>query len=195
MSKELHIEVMFEGFFKIFSSHRFLNGEGTAGEIQFFVQPYSPTDQVLVGNHIAHLKKRLASEGIEVFEIDLFKLCTDLLEEQGILLHTLQIEPEKEKAEFQEALNGPLNVQNEIIPAIKKMTEKSSHKIVFLTGIGAVYPIIRSHTILNNLQSLIKKIPLVIFFPGEYDNLSLTLFGRLKDDNYYRAFNLNDYKI
>lgn len=66
---------------------------------------------------------------------------------------------------------------------------------LFLTGIGAIYPIIRSHTILNNLQALVKEIPLVMFFPGNYNNFSLNLFGRLKDDNYYRAFNLNEYTI
>ena len=195
MSKTQHIDKMFEGLFKILSSQRFLLGEGTAGEIQFFVQPHSPKDQVLVNSHIIHLKKRLSSEGIEVLEINLFNVCIDILKEQNILLHTLQIEAEQGKVDFQEALNGPLNVQNEIIPAIKKLMEINNHKIVFLTGIGAVYPIIRSHTILNNLQSLIKKIPLVMFFPGGYDNLSLTLFGSLKDDNYYRAFNLNEYKI
>jgi hypothetical protein len=195
MSNPQTVEKMFENLFRILSSQRFLQGEGTAGEIQFFVQPYSATDQVLVSNQIDHLERRLASEGIEVLEINLFDLCIDLLKEQGILLHTLQIESEQEKAEFQEALNGPLNVQNEIIPAIKKMMENGSHKIALLTGIGAVYPIIRSHTILNNLQTLIKKIPLVMFFPGEYNNLSLTLFARLKDDNYYRAFNLNEYRI
>ncbi len=52
-----------------------------------------------------------------------------------------------------------------------------------------------SHTILNNLQALVKEIPLVMFFPGNYNNFSLNLFGRLKDDNYYRAFNLNEYTI
>jgi hypothetical protein len=67
--------------------------------------------------------------------------------------------------------------------------------MIFLTGIGAAFPIIRSHTILNNLQTLVGDLPLVMFFPGTYNNQSLTLFDRLKDDNYYRAHNLNEYKI
>jgi len=64
-----------------------------------------------------------------------------------------------------------------------------------LTGIGLVFPYIRSHTILNNLQSVIKKTPVVIFFPGVYDGNSLNLFGKLKDDNYYRAFLLDNLKV
>ena len=74
------------------------------------------------------------------------------------------------------------------------MNESASH-IIILTGIGAIYPVIRSHTILKNLQSLIKDTPLVMFFPGQYNNLSFTLFSRLKDDNYYRAFNLDYYRL
>ena len=62
--------------------------------------------------------------------------------------------------------------------------------IVFLTGIGKVWPIIRSHTILNSLHSIIEDVPLVMFFPGEYDGLELKLFSEIKDDNYYRAFQL-----
>lgn len=32
--------------------------------------------------------------------------------------------------------------------------------------------------------------PLVMFYPGRYDGQSLCLFGKLKNDNYYRAFRL-----
>jgi hypothetical protein len=92
-------------------------------------------------------------------------------------------------------INGPLNVDTVILPEIHKRLDASGAKIIFLTGIGAAFPIVRSHTILNNLQTIMGDLPLVMFFPGTYNNLSLTLFDRLKDDNYYRAHNLNDYKI
>jgi hypothetical protein len=62
--------------------------------------------------------------------------------------------------------------------------------IVFLTGIGKAWPIIRSHTILNSLHAVVEEVPLVLFFPGTYDGLDLVLFDEIKDDNYYRAFKL-----
>ena len=67
--------------------------------------------------------------------------------------------------------------------------------ILFITGVGEVFPYIRSHTVLNNLQSTAKDHPTLMFFPGEYTHsletgASLDLFGRLHDDKYYRAFNI-----
>ena len=69
------------------------------------------------------------------------------------------------------------------------------HDVLFLSGVGEVFPYIRSHNVLNNLQSTAKDKPTVMFFPGEYTHspesgASLDLFGRLHDDKYYRAFNI-----
>ena len=64
------------------------------------------------------------------------------------------------------------------------------NSIVFITGVGKCYPIVRSHNILNNLHQVIDAVPVVMFFPGEYSGQDLHLFGTIKDDNYYRAFKL-----
>ena len=82
-----------------------------------------------------------------------------------------------------------LTGQNDlIIQHIKENVTKGD--IVFLTGVGKAWPIIRSHTILNNLHSAIDEVPVVMFFPGTYDGLELVLLDEIKDDNYYRAFKL-----
>ena len=65
--------------------------------------------------------------------------------------------------------------------------------IVLITGVGKAFPIIRSHTILNNLQSIFRRTPVVMMYPGRYEiknSMTLRLFERLDDDNYYRAFPL-----
>lgn len=190
-----NIELVFEKLYTVFSSQRFLNKEALGGEIPFFIQPFLPEKQTQVDQLLPHLIKRLDTANIPVLEINLYKHCIGLLEKQDVLQNALETEHELSKSEYMEALNGPLDVQKEVIPSIKKLMDSSDAKVVFLTGIGAIYPIIRSHTILNNLQALVKEIPLVMFFPGNYNNFSLNLFGRLKDDNYYRAFNLNEYII
>ena len=83
-----------------------------------------------------------------------------------------------------------IDTQKYLIPKIEELTVNNASNIFFLTGIGQVYPFLRSHTVLNNLQNSVKDRPTVMFFPGIYDGTSLSLFGKLKDDNYYRAFNL-----
>ncbi len=76
---------------------------------------------------------------------------------------------------------------------LNKIKEQvDDYNVVFITGIGKVYPFVRSHNILNNLQEVLDNIPVIMFFPGKYDGQSLKLFGKFKDDNYYRAFRLVD---
>jgi hypothetical protein len=57
-----------------------------------------------------------------------------------------------------------------------------------LWNVGAVYPMLRTHTLLTALHAHMKDTPLVMFYPGKYDGFSLRLFNKLKDDHYYRAF-------
>jgi len=64
------------------------------------------------------------------------------------------------------------------------------HDLVLVSGVGSVYPFLRAHTLLNNLQSVMGRTPLVLFYPGKYDGRSLKPFNRLNSDNYYRAFKL-----
>ena len=65
--------------------------------------------------------------------------------------------------------------------------------------VGEVFPFLRSHILLNNLQSVVTDMPMVLFFPGEYitsyeHGFKLNLFGKFEGP-YYRAFKLEDYVI
>ena len=61
--------------------------------------------------------------------------------------------------------------------------------MVFLSGVGSAFPLIRTHEILNNLHEKLPDTPVVVFYPGVYNLQELILFGLL-DANYYRAFRL-----
>ena len=100
-----------------------------------------------------------------------------------------------EKSKLQEELQGILDIETVIVPAIAEKIASTDFEVLFLSGIGEVFPYIRSHNVLNNLQSTAKEQPTVLFFPGAYSHslesgASLDLFGRLRDDKYYRAFNI-----
>ena len=62
--------------------------------------------------------------------------------------------------------------------------------ILLLTGVGKIYPFLRSHMMLDSMQRYFEDIPIVMFYPGSFNGQDLGLFGRFLDGHYYRAFNL-----
>lgn len=184
-----------EHVFAVLSSERFLRMEGLSKEVPFFIYPYEPEDALEVAKARKRIKIRLAKRGIEVREINLYDLSVDLLKQRGDWDEVLEVEPELDKAEFTEMLQSMLNPQQHLAPAIRERLAGGEFDIVFLTGIGEVFPYIRSHNVLNNLQSVVVGRPMLMFFPGSYDQSdtlgsSLVLFSKFKDDQYYRARNI-----
>lgn len=184
-----------EHLFAVLSGERFLKMEGLSNEVPFFIYPYEPEHARDVAKAKKRVKNRLASKGIEVREINLYDLSVDVLKERGDWDEVLEVEPELDKVEFTEMLQSMLNPQQHLAPAIRERLADGEFDIVFLTGIGEVFPYIRSHNVLNNLQSVVVGRPMLMFFPGRYEQSdtlgsSLVLFGRLKDDQYYRAKNI-----
>nr|WP_220489237.1 DUF1788 domain-containing protein [Tessaracoccus sp. MC1679] len=184
-----------EHLFAVLSGDRFLKMEGLSNEVPFFIYPYEPEHALEVAKAKKRVKNRLASRGIEVREINLYDLSVEVLKERGDWDEVLEVESELDKAEFTEMLQSMLNPQQRLAPAIRAKLADGGFDIVFLTGIGEVFPYIRSHNVLNNLQSVVVGRPMLMFFPGRYEQSdtlgsSLVLFGRLKDDQYYRAKNI-----
>ena len=179
----------------VLSGERFLKMEGLSNEVPFFIYPYEPEHALDVAKAKKRVKNLLSSKGIGVREINLYDLSVDVLKERGDWDEVLEVEPELDKAEFAEILQSMLNPQQHLAPAIRERLADGEFDIVFLTGIGEVFPYIRSHNVLNNLQSVVVGRPMLMFFPGRYEQSdtlgsSLVLFGRLKDDQYYRAKNI-----
>ena len=185
-----NISRKFDHLFKVISKKGFLNKESLGGEIPFFISPYNAKQEIQIRESIGLLKNKLSNHGIEVLEINLFDLSCELLESSGGLERMYMVERKKGSQKFLRALQSSLNIHEVLVPKIKEIINPSNSKVYFLTGIGLVFPFIRSHNILNNLQSVAKESPTVAFFPGDYNGHTLNLFGLLKDDNYYRAFNI-----
>jgi Domain of unknown function (DUF1788) len=171
----------------------FIKGRGLGNEISFYVFDYDPKDELIVRDHIEYIKKYFSRPTSErkIIEFDLYKMMLDIANEKGILDKIFDLEQKKGK-EF--LYNAMTNFAQPSIFLDKIKTEVEGYNVVFLTGIGKVYPFVRSHTILNNLQEVLDKIPVILFYPGKYTGQSLELFGKFKDENYYRAFQLVDEK-
>ena len=181
--------------FAVISGERFLKKQGLGNEVPFFICHYLPSEAIEVDKHKRSLIKKLDSAGVHALEVNLYDLSIELLKSRGIWERIMKMEPSVSKNELKELLQGVLDPAGHLIPAIAKRLMEEQHDVLFLSGVGEVFPYIRSHNVLNNLQSAAKDKPTVMFFPGAYTHsvesgASLDLFGRLHDDKYYRAFDI-----
>jgi len=198
--KDKPLAERFEHLLKIISTPAFLNREGLGNEVPFFICPYDPSEMIEIEKMVSNLHKQLGNREIKVLTINLYDISLELLKRRGLLERILEEEEELGKDELKELLQGVLDVEKHIIPCIKEYMDVADFHVMFITGVGQVFPYIRSHNVLNNLQKTAKEQPTVMFFPGSYthtleEGASLDLFGLLHDDKYYRAFNIYNCEI
>lgn len=185
----------FDHLLSVVSSERFLQKKGLGNEVPFFICDYPPQQAVSMERLKGQLKNRLEEKGISVLEINLYDLSLEILRQRGVWDQILDKEPTLQKEELKELLQALLDSEKHLVPAIANKMANQDFKVMFITGVGEVFPYIRSHNVLNNLQSTAKDKPTLMFFPGTYTQsrefgASLDLFGKLHDDKYYRAFNI-----
>ena len=185
----------FQHLFDVVSGQRFLNKQGLGNEVPFFICPFKPEEAVDMGRIQRQLVNRLDQAGVRILEINLYDLSIELLKEREIWNQVIDMEESISKEQLKELLQGVLDPEAHLVPAIAAKLQSNEFDVLFLSGVGEVYPYIRSHNVLNNLQSTAKEKPTVMFFPGSYTHslesgASLDLFGKLHDDKYYRAFNI-----
>lgn len=185
----------FQHLFAVISGHRFLNKQGLGNEIPFFICPYKPEESVEMERIQRQLVNRLEQAGVRILEINLYDLSIEILKERDIWERIVEMEDSVSKEQLKELLQGVLDPETHLVPTIAANLASTDFDVLFLSGVGEVFPYIRSHNVLNNLQSKAKEKPTVMFFPGAYTHslesgASLDLFGRLHDDKYYRAFNI-----
>lgn len=195
MTRHLALAQQEQHLLAVLSGQRFLRMEGLGNEVPFFIYPFPPEDALAVAGIKKRVKNKLTQQGIAVHEINLYDLCVQMLQDRGVWERVLQFEPTSNKAEFRELLQGMLDPQIHLAPAIQSELAAHDFDILFITGVGEVFPFIRSHNVLNNLQSVVTGKPMLMLFPGQYEQSetmgsSLVLFGRLHDDQYYRAKNI-----
>ena len=171
---------------------------GTANDLKFYIFDYNPKDELVIRKEV----KKLKDKNNEIIEFDLYEMMMEIIEEEGYMEDVIRMEKEYDKNLLLSEIFQPLlaveESDNRLIEMFKEKAIDDGSKIVLITGVGKSYPIIRSHTILNNLQSVFRRNPVVMMYPGRYEiknSMTLRLFERLDDDNYYRAFPLVERRI
>ncbi len=182
-----NIDKMFDEILKRVIQDDFLSMSSLNGEIPFWIASYNPEQEVAINQAYTGLLNKLENRGITCLNLNLYEITLQLLEENIGLQEMFDLEKDMNKQEFKEALQSVLDMQEVLMPHLKKMIDQSEAKIYFISGVSAVFPFFRSHNILNNLQKIALNAPTIMFFPGKYTGRNLQLFGLLTDDNYYRA--------
>lgn len=205
----------FEHLFQVIGSERFLQMRGLNNDLPFYICEFRAGEafemlrmQRQLISSLEHLSLPcLGGRGVRVLDVNLYDLCIELLQAREgssdggrIWDEVLAVEADVEKDNLLELLQNVLGIEDYLIPAIGERLQQAEFDVLFLSGIGEVFPYIRSHNVLNNLQSTAKHKPTVLFFPGEYrhtleQGASLELFGLLHDDKYYRAFNIYETQV
>jgi len=173
----------------------FRENTGLGNEIGYYIFDYESRYEMLVREHVRFLIQKIndGDYGFHIKEFDLYEIMLELLETKGYLEKNFKMEQVKGSEFVFNATKRALRLTEKddlIIQYIRDRVVKGD--VVFITGVGKVWPIIRSHTVLNNLHQVLDEVPVIMFFPGVYDGLELVLFEEIKDDNYYRAFKLVD---
>ncbi|MGA3115595.1 MAG: DUF1788 domain-containing protein [Syntrophobacteraceae bacterium] len=172
-------------------SDELLRNSGLGNEIGFYIFDYPPESELEVREYILFVLEQLPKKkpGLRAKHINLFQLLVEYLTSRGLLDRALKLQREKGDEAMYKALKGPLH-EGKLAKVFIDEAQPQNHDLILMSGVGSAWPLLRSHTLLNNLHPVMQGIPLVVFYPGTYDGQGLRLFGKLDERNYYRAFRL-----
>lgn len=179
------------------TSDDFLLNRGMGNEIGFWIFDYLPQDEVAMRAFVREvIEPALARQSppLRFKTIDLFALMVDVLRERGLLDKTIRMQADKGNEAAMPGLRSVLQ-EKKLAQRIADQIDFEAIDLLMLTGVGAAYPVLRSHTLLSALQPLVGNKPVLMFYPGRYNGFSLSLFDRpihQDGDPYYRAFRLVD---
>lgn len=173
----------------------FRENKGLGNEVGYYIFDYPAEQEMHVRERIDYIKEKNESsiDDYKVVVFDLYDIIIEILNQKGYLEKCFDFEKTKGFERITKSISNMLRITSSDSIIVKYIKENTPEKaVVFITGIGKCYPVLRSHTVLNNLHQVIDDVPVVLFYPGNYDGQELVLFGEIKDDNYYRAFKLVD---
>ena len=190
--------------FEILSHPDFLAMKGLSNEVPIFIQTYGPEQEDNLRSMVRSLANRLERQGLILSVVDLFDLILQHLEENGWLDRLIDKEPTMKKEKVLGTLKDLSDPKSVVVPRLVEKMSQDNNQLTLLTGAGRVYPFLRTHTFLECLQPAMLQHPVVMFFPGEYTHeegvgSQLRLFGSMPSPllyrPYYRAFNLDQYRL
>jgi len=173
------------------TSDDLLGGGGIGNEIAFYIFDYPPEAELRGREHLRFLLDHLprVKPGLKVAHVDLLDFVLGYLRNRNLLDRALQMQRDRGDGPLLRELEKILHPEK-LAPVFAETVQPGKHDLVLVSGIGSAWPLLRTHTLLDNLHTVMGETPLVLFYPGRYDGQSLRLFGKMRNNNYYRAFKL-----
>ena len=165
----------------------FLKGNGLSNEVNIRMFTYDPKEEMKVRYFIEQLK---ADKNLKcnLKDFNLYKIFLEICEDKKIL-HKI---PNMEDKKGSEVLLDKILKFSTTKAFIEKMQYNNHQKddVILLTGVGEVFPFMRVHSLLEEMQVSFDDVPVVVIYPGEFNGREVVLFNEFKPNEYYRAFNL-----
>ena len=177
---------------KIITDPAFLTSEGLNNETPFHFFDYPAQDEIQVREFI---ENKLVSKieknhtEIQLLQINLFKTIIDYLKTEGYYEGVIDLQESGDEEALMEAFEGVLHSET-LADLITDQQKEKECNLIFISGVGGCWNMVRLQSLLSNLQSRLGTIPLVMFFPGTYTETGLKRFDEFEEDRYYRAFKL-----
>ncbi|WP_417377384.1 DUF1788 domain-containing protein [Gimesia maris] len=187
------------------TSPDFLGGQKIGGEVPFHVFDYPAEDELRIREHLTFLIDKLPKQApdLKVAHVNLFDFLIDYIKGRGYFEKSLEKERALGSAKAVKSIKSIASAEK-LADHFNNVIMGNQPDLVLVSGVGSSYPIIRTHELLNNLHKHMGLTPLVMFYPGVYDKITLKLFGkaslafdssstdRKRKARYYRAFRLID---
>lgn len=178
----------FNNFENKIKENNFQQNKGLGNDIGYYIFDYPTEYEEYVRLRTKKLKEKINNNNypFKIQEFDIYDLVFDIIKEKNYLDKIFQLEEKRGTKKTLQAIQSMLKLGTEKNLVSKKILEQyEKNTVIFITGIGKIYPIVRAQDILNNLN--ITDVPLVVFYPGKYTGTNLKLFTEIDDTNYYRA--------
>ena len=168
----------------------FLHNRGLGNEVGFYVFDYPASRELEVRDFVARLKQdATVAHACNIVERNLWEVLLGVCRDKNILDKVDDLEARRGSDMLLSRLQT-IATPERLVAAMDDWAHVPGRDVLLVTGVGEVFPFVRAHSILENSQHVFADIPMVMLYPGTYDKSSLTLFGKLSDSNYYRAFDL-----
>lgn len=161
----------------------------TNGDANYKIFDYDPQDRYKVQDYLYNFLYKNNPNKLVI--INIYDTIINILKENDYIDIVIEKEREEGTQAANEIIQDVLGIgtQEDLLKIkIIENIKENENKIIIITGLEGCFQIIRGHTILAILEGTVTKNPVIMFYPGTYeDQQTYRLFNKLEHDNGYNA--------